>query len=239
MSTLEIISIMNSSKSGDRPPSPDKSNGSSKAKEKRRDDDLYAKTTSLVAKAKEGDQEAVSALYRLYEFRLKKAVKKKLGSKLRGRLETMDLVQSVRKDVLLDVKAFDYRGPDSFFHWLLTCIIRKIQDKGRYFSAGKRDLDKEQRIHTGGVLPGEHEAGGPSPSQAAIADEHLERLMRLLDKLPELQRKALVLRMRDEMEFDEIGKRMGKSPEAVRKLYSRAMKRIGDLMYKEKKDGAQ
>lgn len=202
----------------------------------RHEADFYAQTTDLVGRAKRGDPDAISDLYRLYEGRLKGAVKRKLGDKLRGRMETMDLVQSVWKDVLSDMQGFQYQGPDSFFRWLLTRIIRKIQDKGRYFAAGKRDQEKEKRFRVGertGDAP-EPPAADPSPSQVAITDEDLNRLMSLLDQLPDNQRQALVLRMKDQMEFDDIGKIMGRSPDAARKLYTRAMKRIGELMLREK-----
>jgi len=185
----------------------------------------------LVIQASEGDGEAVNALYRLYEARLRAAVKRKLGDKLRAKMEPVDLVQSVWKDCLSDMEGFKYKGDDSFFQWLLLRIIRKIQDKGRYFAAHKRDLDKERVFFADtksrGIPP--PAASDPSPSQAAMADEDLNRLMQLLDQLPDPQRRALVLRLRDNLEFEAIGRVMGKSPGAVRKLYGRALKRIHEL----------
>ena len=108
--------------------------------------DLDDKTLHLIAQAIDGDQEAIADLYRLYESRLKAAVKAKLGKKLRSRMETVDLVQSVWKDVLPDIKDFEYRGPDSFFRWLSAHIINKIHDRAKYFGAEKRNVQKERRI---------------------------------------------------------------------------------------------
>ena len=64
---------------------------------------------------------------------------------------------------------------------------------------------------------------------AAIKNEKLERLMRLLDHLPDPQRLVLVLRMRDKKEWDEIAKTMDRTPAAARKLYSRALVRVQEL----------
>lgn len=200
---------------------------------------LDKKTLPLVIRARDGDHGAVGDLYRLYEKRLKGAVRKQLGNKLRSRMETMDLVQSVWKDALSDIKGFEYKGADSFFKWMLSCIIRKIQDKGRYYAAKKRDLEKEVGMENRGAASNGFsppKSMDPTPSQAAITDEHTERLMGFLDKLPDNQRQALVLRMKDELEFEQIAEIMDKSEEAVRKLYSRAIKNIGKYMLHEKKE---
>jgi len=197
---------------------------------------LDEKTLPLLERAKMGDSAAVGDLYSLYEKRLKNAVRKKIGNKLRQRMETVDLVQSVWKDVLSDMKGFEYRGSDSFFKWLLSCIIRKIQDKGRYFKAKKRDIGMETRIKTVDLKPnsGRLEGTGPSPSQVAMTDEHIEKLLKLLDRLPDSQRQALVLRMKEEMEFEKIAQIMDRSQDSVRKLYSRAVKNIGKIMLNER-----
>ncbi len=199
-------------------------------------EELEKKTRHLVARAKDGDSDAVNDLYLLYEKRLKGAARKKLGPRLRVKMESVDLIQSVWKDCLSDMEGFEYRGPDSFIHWLLNRITRKVQSKGRFFAAEKRNPEREKRIagkdslSKGARLP---PAPDPTPSSAAIKNENLERLMRLLDHLPDSQRLALVLRMRDKLEFDEIGKAMGRSPAAARKLYSRALNRIQELEEKK------
>ncbi len=192
------------------------------------------RTLNMVARAREGDQEAVNDLYRLYAERLRGTVKRNLCDRLRSKIESEDLIQSVWKDVLSDMKDFDYKGSDSFFKWLSFRILRKITDKGRYFAAGRRDVKRE--------IPGDvdspghaaaRSAGDPSPSQAAMADEELNRLMRLLGHLPDPLRQALVLRTRDNMRFEEIAKVMGRSAGAVRQLHHRALIKVNELMHKE------
>jgi RNA polymerase sigma-70 factor, ECF subfamily len=192
------------------------------------------RTLNMVARARDGDQEAVNDLYRLYAERLRGAVNRNLGGRLRAKMESDDLIQSVWKDVLSDMKDFDYRGSDSFFKWLSFRILRKIADKGRFFAAGRRDMKRE--TPGDGDSPGQAAArstGDPSPSQAAVAGEELNRLMRLLGHLPDPQRQALVLRTRDNMRFEEIAKVMGRSAGAVRQLHNRALIKVNELMRKE------
>ena len=190
-------------------------------------------TGDLVDRAREGDAEALGALYRMYEKRLEIAVRRRMSLRMRGRMEPSDLIQSVWKDALKDVADFDYRGPDSFFRWMLSRIIHKIQDKGRYLAAGKRDLDRERPLARPEDSGGEAAAlpsRDPTPSRVAMNGEDLNRLLGFLDRLPDAQRQALVLRMRDDLEFQRIGEIMGRSADAVRKLYARAVKRVGELM---------
>jgi RNA polymerase sigma-70 factor (ECF subfamily) len=203
----------------------------------RKEEKLDDRTLNLVSKAVEGDAAAVSELYTMYQSRLEAAVRAGLGERLRSRMETLDLIQSVWKDVLPGIKDFQYHDSDSFFRWLAARIIRKIQDKGRYFAAEKRDLKKEKRIRSEndasiGVLP--PPSSEPPPSRAAILSEQMERLMRLMNLLPEAQRRIIVMRRRDELEFEEIGERLSKSVHAVRKLYERGMQRLNELVQGER-----
>jgi len=203
-------------------------------------DKLDTQTNELVQKAQDGDPEAVSALYRLYASRLNRVVRRRLGYHLRTRMETEDLVQSVWKDVLSDMHGFEYRGPESFFRWLVVHLNRKIQDKGRYFAARKRDHHRERSLQQGDSqssalpLPA---AEGLSPSQVVAADEEAQRLERLLQFLSETQRRALILRLKEDLSFDEIGEIMGKTSEAARKLYCRGLKKLGTLMHKKRPGG--
>lgn len=194
-------------------------------------------TILLIDRAKAGDNDALGRLYGIYEKRLNQEIRIKLGKKLRGRLETQDLMQSVWKDVLSDMGDFRYKGSDSFFRWLRSCIIRKIQDKGRYFNAEKRNIDRENFIPlTDQKFPDkiQPKAKDPSPSRAAATEEELERLMGYLDKIPNGQRQALVLHMKEKKEFEEVAKIMNRSIGAVRKLYNRGIKTIARIMHREK-----
>ena len=46
--------------------------------------------------------------------------------------------------------------------------------------------------------------------------------------MPEDYRRAVTLRFQEGLSFEEIGRQMGRSAEAARKLWSRAMERLRD-----------
>ena len=116
-------------------------------------------------------------------------------------------------------------------------ILRKIQDKARYFAAEKRNADKEERIQESAIwneASPKEAACNPTPSRVAMANENLDRLLRLLDRLPDQQRQVLVFHLKDNKSFEEIAESLDKTPGAIRQLYNRALKRINDLINKEK-----
>jgi len=195
----------------------------------RRESGVEDRTVELVRRAIDGDDEAVGDLYRLYEGRLESAVHALLGKKLRSRVETVDLIQSVWKDVLPDIARFEYRGPDSFLHWLSCRVATKIHDKAKYHGAEKRDPARERPFAgsesgRGGVpAPA---ASEPTPSEEAIADEESERLLGAVETLPLPLRQIVVLRTWDGLAFKEIGRILGEPPDTVRKRYERGMKRL-------------
>ena len=64
--------------------------------------------------------------------------------------------------------------------------------------------------------------------------KRLDDLKNILDTFPELQRRVLIFRLRDELDYEEIGGRIDKSTEATRMLYGRSLKKLIELMLEER-----
>ncbi len=74
---------------------------------------------------------------------------------------------------------------------------------------------------------GEQLAGDySSPDSRADRREQAARLLAALQRLPEDYRTVIDLRNLKELPFDEVARRMGRSPEAVRKLWTRAIEKL-------------
>ncbi len=192
----------------------------------------------LIIRSQNGDRAAMSCLYEKFKYRLMAKIREKVGGKLLSQVDSTDLSQSVWKDVINDITTFKYNGSGSFFNWLVTRSIHKIQTKGRYFAAEKRDLKKQKRIRgddstvSGVVSP---PALDPSPSTRAMNKEKTEAFMRILNRFPEIPRKVLILRMKDELAYDEIGRIIDKSTDATKKLYARSLKKLIQLIGEDKR----
>ena len=138
----------------------------------------------------------------------------RLGPDLRRHLQSVDIFQSVALESLRALEKFEYRGPGSLNRCLNALVTNKIRDRVDTFRAQKRE----------GTVPLPDEVGMPAP---AYQDPELyERLENALAKLPEDLREILLLRKVEGYSSKEVGERLGKSDDAIRKAYSRALARL-------------
>lgn len=191
-------------------------------------EELERRVEELIGRAGEGDQEAIGALYELYQKRMISVAHARLGHTLHSLTESVDLVQSVWTDLLEEIDEFEYRGPDSFYAWLRTCLLRKIDSKRRHHGALKRDSKKVQNLEREEHLTSH--TTDPTPSQLAMGGEEQAILMGLLERFPEAQREVLVLRLRDDLTYAAIGEKLGRSTESVKKTYRRGIERLIELL---------
>jgi RNA polymerase sigma factor (sigma-70 family) len=69
-----------------------------------------------------------------------------------------------------------------------------------------------------------------APVAWALAQEEKEQLVRALDSLMEPYATVVELHCGQGLSYDEIGHQLRRSPEAVRKLWSRALRRLHDCV---------
>ena len=72
------------------------------------------------------------------------------------------------------------------------------------------------------------EADYLTPGSAVSFDEQVGAMRAALDAMPEDYRQAIMLRNWERLSFAEIGQQLGRSEEAARKLWTRAVLRLGD-----------
>lgn len=101
-----------------------------------------------------------------------------------------------------------------FLAWLLRIARNAAIDAGRRASAVPLDVD----------LPDERHAN--TPEAAILAKEARATLAAAINRLPEVQRDAIVLRYAARLTAREIGGVLGKTDQATQKLISRALETI-------------
>ncbi len=181
-------------------------------------------STDLVHRAKDGDPKAWDALYLRYRDRLLLYTRCRLGPALRTRLQSEDILQSVFKDVVDDIDHFQPEGRDSFNRYLHVCVLNKIRKKFDYFKAQKRAGDVPLSDSMLSRVPGDDD-------ELTYWDSALyEKLELCIGKLPENMREVLFLRAFENQSNQEAAQALGKTPEAVSKLYNRALSRLGIAM---------
>jgi RNA polymerase sigma factor (sigma-70 family) len=95
----------------------------------------------------------------------------------------------------------------------------------RQFHTGKRHaaLEVSREALTYGEDP-RHAV--PSASEVVIHQEESEVIERALSRLPALHVQVIRMRIEENLSFEEIGRRMGRSEEAARQIWRRAVAEV-------------
>jgi RNA polymerase sigma-70 factor (ECF subfamily) len=180
----------------------------------------------LVARAKSRDPAAIEALLVRHLPGLHGWLRLRMSAQLRGRETPEDLVQSIAREVLADLSAFEWRGEAAFRHWLYLKAQHKLVDKARFIGAAQRSPAREEALASGsgGAIAGL--AGPGSPSGEAQSREEIARIERAFGELPPDYQEAISLQRLCGMDYAEIAARMERSEGAVRNLVHRGLSRL-------------
>ena len=148
-----------------------------------------------------------------------------LGGDLRVKVSPSDLVQQTFLEAVRDFDHFRGDDPDDFRAWLRQLLRNNAANLTRDFRAtAKRCLEREVALD-GGAGPTLASAD-PTPSAEVAAAETSAAVEAALARLPPEYRDVLTLRNKERHAFVEIGRRLGRTPNAARLLWLRAIERL-------------
>lgn len=177
--------------------------------------------------ARAGSPEALGRALEVCRAYLLRVAGGELGPDLQAKGGASDLVQQTFLEAQRDFARFDGDTEEQLLAWLRQLLLHNVANFSRaYRETGKRDVGREVALagdSSGeGVLPGD----GPTPSGRVIQDERSQALQQALERLPEDYRLVIRYRYEEERSFDEIARLLGRSPNAARKLWARAIERL-------------
>ena len=174
-------------------------------------------TQDLFERARQGDSRDVNAFYERCARKLLPIVRLRLGRSLRSEVESRDIVQAVLYRSLDRLDTI--RDPGAVMAWLARIAENEIRDLADFHGREKRDAARRAPIEAAAAVAAPVRQ---AISRLVISDE-LARVEQALEALPPAQRELIVLRKLEELTFAEIGARLGKSEDACRVAFSRAM----------------
>jgi RNA polymerase sigma-70 factor (ECF subfamily) len=180
----------------------------------------------IVDRASRGDPTAVELLLQEHLPRLHAFVRLRMGTLLRTREESGDLVQSVCRVILSHQGDFRHAGEEQFRRWLFTTAQRVVADKVKYWKRARRDAGRElpATLGDGEVLSISAVFGSLlTPSRIVSARERLARFERAFDALPDDYREVISLARVLDLPHREVAQRLGRSELATRALLHRAL----------------
>lgn len=184
---------------------------------------------TLLARARAGSPSAVGKLFESTRAHLVFLANRQLPVALRPKVGPSDIVQETAVDVHRDFARFDGTTAEEFFAWVRSILQNNVLDAvRRYDTAQRRSHAKETSLSVVvdregvRVLPGLVRA----PEASAIRREDAAAVIAVLGRLSADHQAVLRLRYWDDLSFPDIGVRLGRSEDAARKLWLRAVRQL-------------
>ncbi len=186
--------------------------------------------SDLIHRFRRGDEGALRELLDGHSGILQAHVERYLPSYLQRRVAVSDIIQETRIVAFQRCGDFEDRGEGAFSNWVLGIARRKIhQAVERHLGAAKRAAGKEVS-RAGRADTGQFASGDPSPSQVAMGMELADLALEALRLLPRDHREVLRLAREEQLPLREVADRIGRSYEATRRFYSRALRRLAEVL---------
>ena len=170
-----------------------------------------------MARIREGDMEALRLLVETHQARIIGTISKMLGSDA----ESEDLAQQVF--IRVWKSAPRYKPTAKFTTWLFritrNLVFNELRRK-RHFA------DQAEEI------PEPTERADKEPDQVLLGEELQLAIQDAINRLPESQRMAIILRRYEEMPYEEIAKVMGTTIPAVKSILFRARAELRERLAK-------
>ena len=189
----------------------------------------------LMERARAGDLDAFGQLLAQYRNYTRLLARTLIGTNLRLQLDPSDLVQETFLEAHRDFPRFEGSTERELLAWLRRILARNLADQARHQKAGMRDYRRQESLErvlerTGHRVQQALLATASSPSAAAARREQAVLLADALAGLPPDYREVIILRNLERLRFEEVAARMGRSPGAVRMLWTRALERLSTAM---------
>jgi RNA polymerase sigma factor (sigma-70 family) len=183
------------------------------------------KFADLFFRATLGDLHAQREICQQYESQVRVVVRILLGPKLRAHLDTMDLVQSVHRSLLIGLKneKFAIASPDKLVALACTIVRRKVARKWRSLrrEANLQGTATGDISYISGVLSS---IANPHEGPLQIA-EFEDRLAHLCNQMTDIERIMVEMRL-DGYTNAEIAERVNIHPVAIRARWTRLRQRL-------------
>jgi RNA polymerase sigma-70 factor (ECF subfamily) len=178
----------------------------------------------LLERIRQGDREALGALLRDYEPALRRFARTHLGPTLRPYADSVDLVQSAHKSMMIALwsNRYEFSSPEKLLALAKTILQRKVAHLAARMGRQQRpQADSSDASSPAGPLPSlpSPEAG---PAEAAAFQDALEHVCRQLN---EKERSILLLLLQGHSR-KEIATELGENPHAFRVYWGRVMARL-------------
>jgi RNA polymerase sigma-70 factor (ECF subfamily) len=185
------------------------------------DDLSVCSTVDLLERARAGNDTAFEIVFRRCVRGLRRFAAGRLPAQCRGMNDTEDLVQDTVIRALHHLDGFEFRHEGALLAYLRQSMLHRIVDEVR----------KTNRRPLAVTLGDEHVDQRDSPLESAIGRQNVDRYERALSSLRARDRAAIVLRLEQQAEYEDLAVQLGMpSANAARVAVKRALYRLAQQM---------
>jgi RNA polymerase sigma-70 factor (ECF subfamily) len=190
---------------------------------------------SVTSARSPADPPTVEALVGQESHKVLAYLQRHLPQELRPTIEPADVLQDTYFEAFRRLSEFRWDGADSVYRWLVTIARNRVIDLVRMKRALKRGGERARRQVLTDAAFGQDSivlmltelaVYQRTPSRSAVRREIIAALERSVDGLPVTQRDVIRLRYLEGLPIEEIAKRMGRTPGAIKQLCNRAYKAL-------------
>jgi RNA polymerase sigma-70 factor (ECF subfamily) len=187
----------------------------------------------LLQKARGGDESARDRLFQACRNYVTIAARAEMASWLKAKVDASDLVQQSLLEAHRGLKDFRGTTEAEWLGWLRRIVVHNAADFVRRFhGVEKRRAGREVPLaREDSDAPGRQLAAGDlSPSQLLLQKEQQLQVADAVARLPEDYQEVVILRNLQQLPFDEVAVRMGRSRPAVQMLWMRAIRKLQEVL---------
>jgi RNA polymerase sigma-70 factor (ECF subfamily) len=145
-----------------------------------------------------------------------------MSARVQAKGGASDMVQDTLVKALYDFCNFKGYTLEQLEAWLRSILMHTTANFANQFTTQRRQIGREVSGVSEQVANDVHHASPPA-SEVAARYEEACHIKEALDRLPAHQAEVVRLHNEEKLSFSEIGARIGRSAEAARKLWSRAV----------------
>jgi RNA polymerase sigma-70 factor (ECF subfamily) len=180
----------------------------------------------LMRQARGGDGDALGRLLAMYRNYLALIARLQVDERIKAKVDASDVVQEACLEAFRDFASFRGSTEKELLAWLRQILVSNLSNLFRHYAGTQR---RDVRLEVGlGVERSSQALGGlaqpqSSPSERAGRREQAALLAEALGRLSPDHREVIILRNLQALPFAEVAVRMGRSVDAVEKLWARAL----------------
>ena len=169
-----------------------------------------------------GTEYAWTALSARYQARLLVEASRLLGPKLRNRVDPLEILNDAWLRIRKTIPDFEYRFRDCLYHHLRQHVAWEVQERARVMDRRRQEPVPLADIGSG-ELPLTPISTDDGPATVAALRDMSDRVVRGLERIPEVYPRALVAVVLEERPHQDAAKKLGLKPNTLSQQVRRGL----------------